>query len=646
MYILQYDYVALLLNIINLAVFIFFKNLRDSKSKVLFVMLINSLLTTALDIASSLSIGHPEIYSQWYSFFVTNLYYLLNNNKVYIYTIYVLILTGIEKHLPLWKKLFIFLPFILTNLMILLNPFTRKMFDIDTNLVYHRGTGLAILYIMALTTMVFWTIYAFRYMKIVDRTVSRAVGSFIFVYVISLYVQTLYPQYLVQSFYTAVCELILIMVLQNRNEVIDGTTQMYNQNTFYERLQIIYKANTSASITLIMLEDTTRINYTLGYVYLKNIIKEVALFIRDELKADENFYIRDGCYALLSTKHFDNRYSEIRNKVANRFVDNWHINDINIKLSARIWQIKLPEHINEYSDVCDYIDHLIVSPYSQSDKQSDISEISFNSYKREQQVRKAITHAMVNHSFEVYYQPIYSVKDKRFFSAEALVRLRDPELGFIPPDEFIPLTERDGTITKLGMQIFEMVCSFFKNTRINTAGIQYIEVNLSVVQCMQRSLQEQLFSMMKKYQISPNQICLEITETVAVKTPEVLRILFQEMEKHGMFFALDDYGSGYSNVNYILELPFHFVKLDKHLVWNYFKSDYGRVTLESTIAMIKSLNIEMIAEGVETKEQADVLEKLGVNYLQGYYFSKPLPPTDFIDFIKNKNVSYQIRHIG
>lgn len=643
MYVLQYDFVALLLNIINLTVFIYFKNLRDSKSKVLYLMLINSLVTTALDILSAISLAHPERYPYWYSFLVTNIYYLLNNNRVYIYIVYVLLLTGAMKRFPVWKKHIITFPYILTTIMILLNPFTRQMFDVDADLVYQRGAGLAFLYVIAFASMLYWSLYAVRYMRVMktmDRFIIRSLPMFILVFIIGLFLQTLFPQYLLQSLGAAYCELVLIMVLQNRNELIDGTTQMYNRKAFYDRIRIIFSTQASASITLIMLEDTTRIGYTLGYAYLKTIFQKVARFIRDEIYADERFFIRDGYFALLSINHHDRQYFEMREKIAKRFIDKWDINDLNIKLSAGICQLRIPEHIKSYSDVYNHINQLIMVPHStQKDRQSGISEISFSKYKREQQVRKAITVAMVNQSFEVYYQPIYSVKDKRYLSAEALARLKDPELGFISPDEFIPLTERDGTITKLGMQIFEMVCSFLKNTALDMKGMQYVEVNLSAVQCMQKNFQEQLLSLMRKYQINPEQICLEITETVTVNSPEYVCTLFQEMDKQGVLLALDDYGSGYSNVNYILELPFHFVKLDKQFIWNAFKDDNGRVMLESTIAMIKSLNMEMIAEGVETSGQAEILKKLGVNYLQGYYFSKPLPPKDFIEFIIEKNAS-------
>ncbi len=640
MYILHYDYAALILHIINLAVFIFLKNLRDLKSRILFAMLINSLLTTFFDILSALSIGNPEAYSYWYTFLITNVYYILNNNKIYIYVYYVLVLTGANRYISTRLKHLISLPFVITTVMVFTNPLTNFLFSIDTDQVYHRETGLMILYIFALIYLCFGSLGTIRYKNQMDRVIYRALVTFIIVYIVALSLQTLYPQYPLQSFGTSMCELVMIMILQNRNDVVDGTTKLYNQAAFYEKLQDLINSNTPYSITLIMIEDTTRISYTLGYSYLNLIIQEVSGFIKGALTASEKFHIRNGCFALLNAKNHDKQYSEAKEKVIRRFQDNWYINGLSINLTAKMCQLKYPEHITSYSEVYDYIDYLITLPATIiQEEQGRISEISISTHLREQQVRKAIALAMLNQTFEVYYQPIYSVSDQGIISAEALVRLKDPQLGFIPPDEFIPLTERDGTITKLGMQIFEMVCSFIKHSELERKGIRYVEVNLSVVQCMQSNLKEQLTALMKKYKLRPEQICLEITETVAVNTPEVVRSLFQELDQQGMSFALDDYGSGYSNVNYILEFPFNFVKLDKSIIWDYFKNSFGKISLESTIAMMKSLNIELIAEGVETQEQVDALVKLGVKYLQGYYFSRPIPSEDFITFIDDRNTA-------
>ncbi len=634
MYILHYDYAALLLNVINLAIFIYLKNLRDPKSRILFAMLINSLFATTLDILSSIAIGHPELYTYRYTFFITNFYYVLNNNKIFIYVFYILVLTGVARHFYLKHRLLILLPYVVTTVMILANPLNHYLFSIDTDLIYHRGPGLIVLYIISFVYLLYGSVSTIRQKKQVDRTIYRALYTFILIYILALVLQSIYPSYLLQGFGTSICELIMIMILQNRNEVVDGTTKLYNQTAFYDKLQGMISSNTPFSITLIMLEDTARISYSLGYGYLNLITQEVSGFIKSAFTSNDKFYIRNGCFVLLNTKHHDKLYSEAKDKIASRFQKNWHINDLSINLTATICQLNFPEQISSYSDIYDYIDYLITAPSTaMKAEQTGINEIGVSHPMREQQVRKAIALAMLNQTFEVYYQPIYSVKDQSFVSAEALVRLRDPQLGFIPPDEFIPLTERDGTITRLGMQIFEMVCSFLKHSELHKLGIQYIEVNLSVVQCMQSNLIEQLSSLMNKYKIRPDQICLEITETVAVNTPEIVRRLFEELDQQGMSFALDDYGSGYSNVNYILELPFNFVKLDKSIVWDYFKNDFGKILLESTVAMMKSLNIELIAEGVETKEQADTLAQLGVNYLQGYYFSKPIPSEEFTAFI-------------
>lgn len=638
MYILQYDYVALLLNIINLLVFIKLKKLRDPKSGVLLGMLTNSLLTTIFDILSALTIGNPNMYSQAFATIVTNIYYLLNNNKVYIYIIYVLLLVRIDNRFSNIKKIFIILPYFVTSIMILINIFTGIVFSIDSNNVYHREVGLVILYIIAFLYLLLWSLYSYKYIKEMEHIIFRAFASLVIIYIICSIVQTLYPQYLIQSFGTAMSELIIIMILQNRKDVIHGGTQLYNQNAFYDKLKSKLVSNTSTSVILIILEDTARISYTLGYSYLTNIIQEVARFIKFELKAKECYYIRNSCFAVLCSNPSDKECLKMMEKLTNKFKENWRFNGLSINLSIRTSRFLIPEHINSYSILYDYIKSVIASRgIEDKNTQTEMTEISLNTHFRELQVRKAITLAMERNSFEVYYQPIYSVRDKCFVSAEALARLRDPELGFIPPDEFIPITEQDGTITILGMQIFETVCNIYNQYELDKRGIHFIEVNLSVVQCKQKDIMEQLTAIMKANKINPKQICLEITETVAIHTPEIVHNLFHELDQLGMKLALDDYGSGYSNINYILELPFHFVKLDKEFFWNYFKNDAGKVVLEGNIAMMKALNIELIAEGVETKEQADTLIKLGVDYLQGYYYSRPIPAEDFIKFIEEEN---------
>ena len=237
---------------------------------------------------------------------------------------------------------------------------------------------------------------------------------------------------------------------------------------------------------------------------------------------------------------------------------------------------------------------------------------------------------------QVYYQPIYSVRAGEYVSAEALVRLFDEDDRFISPDLFIPISERNGLILELGMIVFEQVCQFMKEQSLLEKGIRYVEVNLSVVQCMQEDLHQELMAVMQKYDIPPEAINLEITETAAVNSEKTLLSNMEALIAEGVTFSLDDYGSGYSNLSYVVGLPVDIVKLDKTLIWSSFESQKADVAMQFAISMIKSLGMSVLAEGVENVQQYRRMESLGVDYIQGYLFSRPLPKDEFVRVISQK----------
>ena len=242
--------------------------------------------------------------------------------------------------------------------------------------------------------------------------------------------------------------------------------------------------------------------------------------------------------------------------------------------------------------------------------------------------------AIKNEDFEVVYQPIYDVKQNKYTTAEALIRLKNTELGFIKPEEFIPLAEQNGMILKIGNFVFKSVCKFLKETQIWEKGIEYIHINLSVIQCMQEKLYEQLFSIVDYFGIPYKYINLEVTETSANASQDILKNNMKVMLENQMRFSLDDYGTGFSNTASLIEYPFNMIKLDKSLIWDAIKDEKARVILKRTINMIKELGMLVIAEGVETKNQVDMVKSLGCDYIQGYFYSYPLTGKDFCIFMQ------------
>lgn len=160
-----------------------------------------------------------------------------------------------------------------------------------------------------------------------------------------------------------------------------------------------------------------------------------------------------------------------------------------------------------------------------------------------------IDKAIANGNFMVYYQPIYSTAEKRFVSAEALLRLRDEKYGFISPDSFIVAAERSGAIHKIGDFVMEEVCRFISSEKYRSLGLEYIEVNLSVAQCMAPDLAEKTLRIMEKYGVSPGAVNLEITETAMSYAQNTMTDNINTLYEAGVRFSLDDYGTGYSNIS-------------------------------------------------------------------------------------------------
>lgn len=263
-----------------------------------------------------------------------------------------------------------------------------------------------------------------------------------------------------------------------------------------------------------------------------------------------------------------------------------------------------------------------------------LDEAQIGKYKEREKTESMLRSALEDDRIEVFYQPIYSTKEHRFVSAEALVRIRDLDGTIVPPGKFIPVAERNGLISRIGERVFDKTCAFIQKNRLREQyGIEYVEVNLSVRQCEDPKLAETYIQIMEKYQLDPSCISLEITESASIRAKDNLLENMRVLMDYGVRFALDDFGNGESNLNYIVDMPVSIVKFDRDMSQAYFASHKARFVMEAAMHMIHDMKLEIVSEGIETKEQADAIEALGIEYIQGYYFSKPLPGEEFLEFV-------------
>ncbi|MCI6345376.1 MAG: EAL domain-containing protein [Succinatimonas sp.] len=255
-------------------------------------------------------------------------------------------------------------------------------------------------------------------------------------------------------------------------------------------------------------------------------------------------------------------------------------------------------------------------------------------------VERLIQRAVDEDGFYVVYQPIINTKTNRCESAEALVRLKDTKsFGFISPEVFIPVAERRGLISMIGDQVFSKVCHFIKDNEVEKLGLKYIEVNLSGIQIADPSIPFRLHQTVKSYGLDPKMINLEVTETALVRSGKVALDNMEKLKSFGYKFSMDDFGTGYSNLSQVAAVKYDLVKMDKSLIWPAFEpnNEQARTIMIACIKMFHTLGISVVAEGVETSEQAEVLAANGVEFLQGYHYSKPVKEDKFLEFVQEFN---------
>ena len=322
-------------------------------------------------------------------------------------------------------------------------------------------------------------------------------------------------------------------------------------------------------------------------------------------------------------------------KIKERFEEPW--SEEQRILSPWIICLRDTRYIESYEN----FEYLINDTIKNLEKSQKFIHLTANEIKailRKQEVEKKIVSAIEKDWIKVFYQPLYSTKEKKFTSAEALVRIIDDEGNIVPPFEFIPIAEENGSILKIGEIVFSKVCALLKTNILQQYGLEYIEVNLSIEQCSHTELAQTFITIMEEYRIDPKSINLEITETASLKAKKTLLQNMNILMQYGTSFSLDDFGTGNSNLNYIIEMPVEIVKFDKDVTQNSFVDAKYKFVVQSAVNMIKDMGLKIVSEGVETKEQFENIAKFA-DYIQGYYFSKPIPTEEFIEFIKKHNTN-------
>ena len=256
---------------------------------------------------------------------------------------------------------------------------------------------------------------------------------------------------------------------------------------------------------------------------------------------------------------------------------------------------------------------------------------------REQAITEAMVTALNEGQFKVYLQPKYSLHDDGLAGAEALVRWVHPEWGFMSPGEFIPLFEKNGFITQLDRYVWEEVCRLLRDWREKGYASIPVSVNVSRADVYQVDLVETLQDVVERYGVEPGQLHLEITESAYTENPGQILDTVARLRQQGFVIEMDDFGSGYSSLNMLNQMKLDILKLDMKFIQSETAKPAEQGILRFIVSLARWLNLSVVAEGVETREQLERLREIGCDFVQGYFFARPMPDAEFEALLKEQS---------
>lgn len=638
---IYFDYSAFVILAVLLGSVIYKNLVRGKTNRVYLLLVASSLLTTMFDIwAVTLdNNGSGYVFLKYLSH---TMYLFLHAMAVPLYIIYFLVMTDMFD-LFLRKRIkvtLLLLPEVSIIVALLINLFEHRLFYLDEAEAYTRGEWFLLLYIVTAFYMVYECYLIIRYRKLleIDRLSSFVVG--IMVMMIAVVIQYFCPTLLLEMFASAIGLLFIFMMVQRTEENVDTGTGYNKFKTYVDDMKRAFINHKQNTIIMVNVTNFESMRDMLGYdeiqLFKKEVAQQMAQRLFEEKVNAEFYYLGNGNFRIRISRKYEDKVETIAERLNSFLKDDVSWNDMKINMVACVCIVHCPEDIGDIESLNAFGYDLGAKHYSGNVLYaSKIYKKQYYDIMRD--IDTIIESALLNHKFEMYYQPIYSVAEKRFRSAEALIRLKDEKYGFISPEIFIPAAEKSGAIHKIGDFVLEEVCSFIASREFEKLGLEYVEINLSVAQCMHKQFKEHVLDILKKYGVNNGQVNLEITETAAGIDQTIMLENINALYREGLAFSLDDFGTGYSNMLRIASIPFKLIKLDK--IFTRFEDNPNLlIVIENTIKMIKSMNMKIVIEGVETKEILDRFTELGCDYVQGYYFSKPVARADFIAFFNAKQM--------
>lgn len=541
--------------------------------------------------------------------------------------LYILSIAKSWRETSLVFKLTFLFPVILADLMVLTNLWTGSLFTITSDGAYQRGSGIGIFYAIAGYYLIYLIGLIFAYRKYYSFSRKMIFAGVITMCVTSTLIQFLFPEQVLETAVIAVSALILLFFIQNPSAQNDRVTGAYSKKIFYNVMRHNCLFRNPRELLVIMLDNLQKDDFNTDYEKLDDALSQMVGFL-ENLHTKCNVYKIDKYIFCLELSNLqEGRTEQILEEIRERFGQPWGYLECNLYLKVKIGRISMPGELHTIDQLLGVLDSMVLDDYTEETLR--VEKYDLEELEREKKISDVLAQSMETSRFDMRYTPICRLKDRNIVGVEVTIRFYEDSLGFIYDDEILEFAEKAGHVANLGQMIFEYTCRTIGEENFEKLGIDFICIQILPALCMLQGLSDKLIDIMEKYHVNPSMICLQISEDAIANATGTFCENMELLADKGVKFCLTGYGSGYTNISAIYDLPFSIIKFSKNFTQSALVNEKARITFECLLALSRELNMETRVPGIDDQDFFDMVSDMACDYAEGDYFFEQLDMAGF-----------------
>ncbi len=606
------------------------KDRRQTAGRYFYAIVVFLVITAILDLILIVMRNDPSLFVYPVGAAAVHISHVTHNTVAYLYALYVIRVTKTNYLMNRFQKVVLSIPEIVLIVFSVVPAIQRTLYTFSTGGEYTRGPLYSLYFVIEAIYFITMFVVLIKCRKSLPEN-AVFITIFCIGSVISVIFAAFFPYLRATIFIQSICALGVFITIENESTVYDRESSALTSYALSKEAKVLYSEPFHSFVLSLKLPDIDTYISIFGIKSVQELVRGISSWLSQSGGDNSSvFYPSKGTFTMIMYNVTNEEGLKKAEEIRERFDKRWDVPGINLMIPVQIWASDVPNRIRSAEQLITFA----MAPYDKSIRNAIKVVDTVDRDKRNKEVEEAIRRGIRGKHMRVYYQPIIDTETGELRSAEALVRCTDENLGAIPPEEIIAVSEQTGLIGKIGEFVFEQVCRFCAEVHPEQYGVDFVSVNLSAVQCMDMNLPNRLSEIAKRHGTNKRRINLEISGSIFSFNEEIAGNVVNALKKAGFLISLDDFGKHNSDFNDLIRYPFSVVKIDRGMLWSAGLEEKKDIILQHLIRMIQDMKCKVVVEGVETEEQRDRLVKMNVEYLQGFLYSQPVSEDEYADMIR------------